>query len=110
MFFNSYAYLKSPWSLSANHLTIFSILEGIDEVNNGKAKKVIGVGSKVRICNLATKEESDITIVLPGKSCPEEGLLSCLSPLGISLIGKKKGDTVSFFFKKIKMKVVDVNI
>ena len=108
MFFCSYTYLKSAWSLTVNHLTIFSIFEEADQVKKRKATKVIGVGSTVRLYDLATQKESKVTVVLPGKSSPKVGLLSCLSPLGIALMGKKKNDTVSFFFKKIQMKVLEV--
>ncbi len=103
-----YTYLKSSWGLSVNYLTILSVFEGIDKAKKERSAETISVGSRVRIYDFTTQEESTVTMVLPRKSSPEAGLVSCLSPLGISLLGKKKDDTVSFFFKKIKMKVLEV--
>ncbi|MFA5247845.1 MAG: transcription elongation factor GreA [Patescibacteria group bacterium] len=63
-----------------------------DGGNNGK----ISMGSKITVKNIKTNEEKNIIIVSFNEAAPAEGKISNESPLGMSLIGHKKGEEVSF--------------
>lgn len=54
----------------------------------------VDLGSKIKIVNVATKEEYDYTMVGEYESNPFEKRLSNDSPLGKALMGKKQGDEV----------------
>jgi transcription elongation factor GreA len=71
-----------------------------DGGENGK----ISMGSKITVHNIKTNEEKNITIVSFNEAAPAEGKISNESPLGTALIGKKKGQEVSFNTPKGEMK------
>lgn len=54
----------------------------------------VGMASSVRIRDLQTGDEEDVTIVGSSEADPFEGKISNESPVGRALIGAKKGDVV----------------
>lgn len=54
----------------------------------------VGMASSVRIRDLQTGDEEDVTIVGSSEADPFEGKISNESPVGRALIGAKKGDMV----------------
>ena len=73
---------------------------------------VISVGTKVKLYDEEFDEEVCYSIVGSIESNPSKGLISNVSPLGKSLIGKKVGDTVEAETPSgtIKMKVLSISI
>ena len=63
------------------------IIDGI-ATKDGEAR----VGMKVRLEDGQTKERSSYLLVGPDEADPQNGKLSIASPLGRSLLGKKKGE------------------
>jgi transcription elongation GreA/GreB family factor len=63
---------------------------GSDMVKDG----VAGLGSRIRLRNLATGDETVYSLLGPWDGGPEDGVLSYLSPLGRTFVGKRAGDTV----------------
>ncbi len=61
-----------------------------DDVSTEK----VSIGSKVRLRDLDTNEESEFTIVGSTEANPLESKISNESPIGSALIGRKKGETV----------------
>jgi transcription elongation factor GreA len=55
----------------------------------------IGFGSRVTVVDLRTREEETYTLVFGDYIDIDSGQISVASPLGQTLIGKKKGDKVS---------------
>lgn len=55
----------------------------------------IGFGSRVTVVDLRTKEEETYTLVFGDYIDIDSGQISVASPLGQTLMGKKKGDKVS---------------
>lgn len=62
----------------------------VDDVTTG----VVGMGSKVKLKNMDTKEILEYTVVGFAQSNPMEGLISDESPIGKALMDCKKGETV----------------
>lgn len=54
----------------------------------------IGMGTKVKLKNLDTKENVEYSIVGFAQTNPAQGLISDESPIGKALMGRKKGETV----------------
>lgn len=54
----------------------------------------VGMASSVRIRDMQTGDEEDVTIVGSSEADPFEGKISNESPVGRALIGAKKGDVV----------------
>lgn len=56
---------------------------------------IVSVGSVVKVKMKDTKIEREYSIVAPNQVSPMQGYISDQSPIGIALIGAKKGDKVS---------------
>jgi len=65
----------------------------IDEGANGD-NKVVRIGSSVTVFDEADGEEMTYTIVGSAEAKPREGKISNESPIGIALLGKKRGQKV----------------
>lgn len=73
----------------------------------------IGVGTKVKLFDEEFDEEVEYSIVGSLESNPTKGLISNVSPLGKSLMGKKVGDVIEFETPDgslSKMKVLSISI
>ena len=57
-------------------------------------KDQISLLSKVELTNLSTNVKMTYTIVSPHEMNLQEGKISCKSPIGMALMGKKVGDVV----------------
>lgn len=57
-------------------------------------KEQISLLSKVEFTNLSTNVKMTYTIVSPHEMNLQEGKISCKSPIGMALMGKKVGDVV----------------
>ena len=68
-------------------LTNVRIIDGL-EVASGEAR----VGTKVTLQDVQAKETFAYVLIGPEESDPANGKLSIASPLGKSLLGKKKGE------------------
>jgi transcription elongation factor GreA len=70
----------------------------------------VEVGSTIHIIKEGTKEEKKLQVVGSEEADMAEGKISHRSPLGMALLGNKKGDTVSFKspIGIIKYKILDI--
>jgi len=86
------------------------ILKSSKIIKKIKSDKV-NIGSNVSIKRIDTKEEKNYTIVGQEESDMSEGKISNNSPIGKALLGKKKGDTVSFQSPKglMNYKIIKIN-
>jgi transcription elongation factor GreA len=66
------------------------------EIVHHKKSDVIEVGSEVEIIKKGEKTKQVFTIVGSEEADMSEGKISNQSPMGISLLGKKKGETFEF--------------
>ena len=68
-------------------------------------KGVIGVGSHVKLYDLKEEEEIEYDVVGATEADSLQNKISCESPLGKELIGKKKGDVVEVPIARGKLKM-----
>ena len=73
---------------------------------------IVGVGTKVKLYDEEFDEEVEYTIVGSLECNPNKGMISNESPLGKSLMGKKKGDIVEVNAPAgvVKMKVLSIGL
>src|SRR5215213_3845348 len=77
---------------------IMQVRQRLNEVNSIDISKLptdsIAYGSKVILYDLDRDEEVTYKLVTSEESEPEKGLISTVSPIGQSLMGKEEGDEV----------------
>ena len=77
---------------------IMQVRQRLNEVNSIDISKLptdsIAYGSKVILYDLDRDEEVTYKLVTSEESDPEKGLISTVSPIGQSLMGKEEGDEV----------------
>jgi transcription elongation factor GreA len=66
----------------------------------------IGFGSRVTVVDLRTREEETYTLVFGDYIDIDSGQISVASPLGQTLMGKKKGDKVSLTLPRGERKLM----
>lgn len=92
--------------IEARITEIEEILKNVEVIDKGDLKKgVIGVGCHVKLYDLKEKEPIEYDIVGATEADSLKGKISCESPLGKELIGKKKGDTIELPIARGKLKV-----
>jgi transcription elongation factor GreA len=64
----------------------------IDE--NAIGTETVHAGSKVKIKDLELKKVFEYQILGKNEADPDQGIISDQSPIGMSLIGRKEGETV----------------
>lgn len=70
-----------------------ALLENAEIIEKSEiSRNTVSIGSKVKIENLDTEEESEYYIVGSHESNPMEGKISDESPVGSALIGKRVGE------------------
>jgi len=90
-----------------NHLeNVLKTATLVDE----KHRDSVGVGSKVIIIKDSEKDERTYMIVGSEEADMMSGKISNMSPLGVAIIGKKKGETFKFNSPKGQMsyKIIDI--
>ncbi|MBA7509865.1 Regulator of nucleoside diphosphate kinase [subsurface metagenome] len=99
----------------SEHEIYLKKLEG--ELNRGKVvkskgipKDVITMNSKVRLKDLATREEMIYSLVFPDSADPDQNKISILAPIGTALLGYKVGDVIEWKVpaRLRKLKVLEV--
>jgi transcription elongation factor GreA len=78
-----------------------------DEVST----ETVGIGCKVKLQDLDTKEKMEYTIVGSTEADPSKSRISNVSPVGKALIGAKKGQTVNVAVPdgQLKLKILDID-
>jgi len=73
-------------------------------------KDSIGIGSKVKIFDMEYKEEVEYTIVGSTEADPMGGRISNESPLGMALLRRNRGETISVEAPDgvMKYKIIDI--
>lgn len=93
--------IREARTFGSEHEIYLEKLEG--ELNRGKVVKskeiptdVITMNSKVRLKDLATREEMIYWLVFPDDADPDQNKISILAPIGTALIGYRVGDVIEW--------------
>jgi regulator of nucleoside diphosphate kinase len=57
---------------------------------------VVTMRSQVRVKDMTSGKEMDLTVVFPSEADSEQGRISVLAPVGTALLGYRVGDTVEW--------------
>lgn len=103
--------LKRSWPTATMPAQLAETLCKSEQYNSSHKPKRVYLGSSARLFALDTREESTITLTLPGQSAPEQGRVSFISPLGLELLGRKTGDRffVDLFGRRMGFIVLHVS-
>lgn len=90
---------------------IENILQSSQVVSSNGGGEEIGVGSKVVVQKVGTKEEKNYQIVGAEEADMAQGKISNRSPFGEAIFGKKKGQSFSFKTPSgsVDYKIIDVS-
>jgi regulator of nucleoside diphosphate kinase len=95
------SYVKNQHGMQVNEKENFSKLYG--EIKKAQIvdpedfpSDVVRLGSTVKVKDLETKRDLEITIVLPQQADIKQKKISVLAPIGTALIGFRKGRKVSW--------------
>lgn len=104
-----YSEAKDAQALNDSRIQeISNILKNITVVDNKKNNNEVGMGSTVTV--KTGNKEKKFTIVSFNEADPVEGRISNESPLGVSFLGKKKGEEVLVSTPKgeVKYKILKI--
>ncbi len=89
-------YLQLPWSMSLNPMELSTLFDTLEQgaPNKGILPRRITIGNKVTLFDAQEKEIITLVLTNPRDSNPENGFISCFSPLGRQLIGRMAGDVI----------------
>lgn len=90
-------YVLRAWGMNLDPVTlarIFDTWQGTGD-NRRSCDSRAKVNSEVVVLDLQEYESYRLTISVPQDSAPEQGVISCLSPLGAALLDKKAGDVIT---------------
>jgi hypothetical protein len=104
--------IYSPLDLSSSPVYLADAISAVERQQSGSVRqeKVVALNSRVTLLDRTTDETASFTLVSATGDVAKEGELSCLSPLGIRLLGRGVGDRVKFRFLgcRVDLQVVDI--
>lgn len=94
------------WIIKLENMISKAKIINEDEMNIDR----VSVGLRVKVQNVATKDEMEFTIVGSTEADPFEGKISNESEVGKSLLGKQKGETVEILVPDgtLEYKIIDI--
>lgn len=82
--------------IEARIVTLEKMLRNAEVIDDdGSAKDTIGLGTTVTLLDVEFEEEMEYTIVGSAEADPMNGRISNESPVGMGLLGHKKGETIT---------------
>lgn len=98
--------------LEADIVELEAALRNVIVIDGEISTDAVNVGTTVRVLYLDENEEEEFTIVGARESDPMNNKISNESPIGVALLGHKKGETVSVEAPDgaYELKVLDIKI
>lgn len=94
-------FVPSITKLSAVEANLYNTLKNATTISQQNIpKRVVTMNSRVRLRELSTQKEIELTITYPENANSVELKVSIFSEIGIALIGRKVGDQVSWRIPK----------
>jgi regulator of nucleoside diphosphate kinase len=90
-------YIPSLEKLSPLEKELYATLQAAKTISQHNVpRRVITMNSIVRLRELLTKKEIELTVTYPEYANSKKNKISILSPIGLALIGQQKGNQVSW--------------
>lgn len=105
--------MRCGWSVSASPWQLADFISRLDEPGEEQGfdeRPRVQPGSRLLVMDLESRETFPVTLVMPGKADPQRGKVSVFSPLGMALIGRRKGQFAEAEFLRFRMPLVIVDI
>lgn len=105
--------LASSWGVSSAPWQFAEFVARSDHETlayDADARPYATLFSILHVMDLDTGEKHCLTLVPPGKAEPDKGRIPVFSPLGISLVGRRKGQMAEALFLRCSLRLVILDV
>lgn len=85
-------YLQNSFNTSLRPTALAGVISKLEQLKNDSASDNVTVGKQICLVNLQDQQEYQVELVYPQKHKPSAGRYSVISDLGVSLLGRSKGE------------------
>ena len=105
-------YLQNSFNASLRPTALAGVISKLEQLKHDTASDKVTVGREIRLVNLQDQQEYQIELVNPPKHKPSAGRFSVISDLGVSLLGRSKGELaeVSILGKPVLFMINDISL
>ena len=85
-------YLQNSFNTSLRPTALAGVISKLEQLKNDNTSDNVTVGKQICLVNLQDQQEYQVELVYPQKHKPSAGRYSVISDLGVSLLGRSKGE------------------
>ncbi|MFV0595162.1 GreA/GreB family elongation factor [Shewanella sp.] len=103
-------YLQNSFNASLRPTSLAAVIAKLDQLKNEETLDKVTVGREILLINQQDQQEYRIELVYPPRHKPRAGRYSVISDLGVSLLGRTKGEyaEVNILGKPVLFMVKDI--
>lgn len=105
-------YLQNSFNTSLRPTALAGVISKLEQLKNDSASDNVTVGKQICLVNLQDQQEYQVELVYPQKHKPSVGRYSVISDLGVSLLGRSKGEMaeVNILGKPVLFMIKDIGL
>ncbi|MGI2067262.1 GreA/GreB family elongation factor [Shewanella sp. MF08487] len=105
-------YLQNSFNTSLRPTALAGVISKLEQLKNDSASDNVTVGKQICLVNLQDQQEYQVELVYPQKHKPSAGRYSVISDLGVSLLGRSKGEMaeVNILGKPVLFMIKDIGL
>ncbi|MGL5486351.1 MAG: GreA/GreB family elongation factor [Shewanella sp.] len=103
-------YLQNSFNASLRPTSLAAVIAKLDQLKSDDTVEKVTVGREVVLVNQQDQQEYRVELVYPPRHKPRAGRYSVISDLGVSLLGRSKGEyaEVNILGKPVLFMVKDI--
>ncbi|MGI1987435.1 GreA/GreB family elongation factor [Shewanella glacialipiscicola] len=103
-------YLQNSFNTSLRPTALAGVISKLEQLKNNTTSDNVTVGRQICLVNLQDQQEYQVELVYPQRHKPSAGRYSVISDLGVSLLGRSKGEMaeVNILGKPVLFMIKDV--
>lgn len=103
-------YLQNSFNASLRPTSLAAVIAKLDQLKSDDTAEKVTVGREVVLVNQQDQQEYCVELVYPPRHKPRAGRYSVISDLGVSLLGRSKGEyaEVNILGKPVLFMVKDI--
>lgn len=103
-------YLQNSFNASLRPTSLAAVIAKLDQLKSDDTAEKVTVGREVVLVNQQDQQEYRVELVYPPRHKPRAGRYSVISDLGVSLLGRSKGEyaEVNILGKPVLFMVKDI--
>ncbi|MGI1943349.1 GreA/GreB family elongation factor [Shewanella glacialipiscicola] len=105
-------YLQNSFNTSLRPTALAGVISKLEQLKNNTTSDNVTVGRQICLVNLQDQQEYQVELVYPQKHKPSAGRYSVISDLGVSLLGRSKGEMaeVNILGKPVLFMIKDIGL